>query len=255
MNPQITCAEGVQATPEEVRQSHVFRQWLERLATDGPSIELRAVTVLAVHAWGRPTPEIKMLHLLVEAYEGERRLDGVCTLRGATVDMLALLDDGSSEEHVVFVIQPRVPGAQSAVVSNPSGMVDPGEQVKLAGLRELDEELANAAPDGEETDGDGIIVWGEPIDLGEYAVGSDEPFLVSPGGSDETVKFFVVRARVTSAQIRKLHNKFGGAAHEDERVQIIVVPLSQARTAAKRGGKVCLKTLLSLLLYKEYSVG
>jgi hypothetical protein len=245
MNPQITCAEGVQATPEEVRQSHVFRQWLERLANDGPSIELRAVTVLAVHAWGRPTPEIKMLHLMVEAYEGTRRLDGVCTLRGATVDMLALLDDGSGEEHVVFVIQPRVPGAQSAVVSNPSGMVDPDEQVKLAGLRELDEEL----------DGDGTITWGKPIDLGEHAVGSDEPFLVSPGGSDETAKFFAVKATVTPEQIRKLHNKFGGAAHEDERVQIIVVPLSEARDEAKRGGKVCLKTLLSLLLYKEYSVG
>lgn len=239
----VTCAPNVPATPDEVRASPVFQQWLDRMNTDGRGIDLRSVEILAVHAWGNPR-EIKMIHLLADAYEGVIKLPGVSNLRGATVDVLTLLDDGE-DLYVVFVEQARVPGAQSRVVSNPSGMVDAGETMHLAGLRELYEEL----PEGT------TIEWGEPIDLGHHATGSSDPLLGSPGGSDEVVQFLVVRANVTTTQVHALRDKFGGNVTEGERTRILVRPYREARAALvpEGGGKVCIKTLLSLLLHKEYA--
>ncbi|WP_028776190.1 NUDIX domain-containing protein [Shimazuella kribbensis] len=159
----VTLGPGVtNITEEEVRRSALFTQWVERMDTAGMNV--RKVDIHHVLQWGKPT-EPKMIYLSAWAVDpdGTELPPIAAHLRGDTVDTLAILQC-EGEEYVVFVMQPRVPGA-SICISNPSGMVDTGEEVSIAALREVDEELGHK------------IKWSKPERL-VY-----RPLLVSPGGT------------------------------------------------------------------------
>jgi 8-oxo-dGTP pyrophosphatase MutT (NUDIX family) len=225
----ITLAPGVlNVTAEEVRRSALFTQWVNRLEEEG--MILSGVYVCDVLKWGKPE-EPKMIYLLAEACDADgRKLHRTAVhLRGDTVDVLAILRC-EGKEYVVFVAQPRVPGAKNHNVSNPSGMVDAGEEVTFAGLRELDEELGYK------------IEWEKPFHL------VDRPLLVSAGGTGERAHMLCVRANVSRDQISMLHNRFGGVADEGEKTRVLVVPFAQAMEMTDGT-----KTMLSLLLYQTRS--
>lgn len=239
---RITVANDQDTRPEEVRDSAVFQQWLTRQY--GRGITVRGVRVNGAYKWGAP-PALRMLHVAVDAYDDAtgRKLDGTAMIRGATVDILAVVRiQGETQPHVVFVRQPRVAAMQLCVTSNPAGMLEEGENVTFAGLRELAEELDEPN-----------LEWSDIVNLGEFITGSDEPLLVSPGGSDETSSFLAVHTTLTRAQVDALNNKFGGAAEEDEHTHVLVKPLGEAIPALRTGGLVDMKALLSLLMYKEYA--
>lgn len=223
----ITLAPGVHnVTAEEVRRSALFTQWVNRLDAEG--MRLDGVYICDVLQWGKPVVEPKMMYLLADvcAADGRKLRRTAVHLRGDTVDVLAILRC-EGEEYVVFVAQPRVPGAKNHNVSNPSGMVDAGEDAAFAGLRELDEELGYK------------IGWDKPFRL------VDRPLLSSAGGTDERAHMFCVCADVTREQIALLHNRFGGVAEEGEKTQVLVVPFAEAM-----GMTDGTKTMLSLLLYQ-----
>lgn len=212
-------------TEEEVCCSTLFTQWVNRLDEEG--MVLHRVYVCDVLLWGKPVePKMMYLHADASAADGGKLRRTAVHLRGDTVDVLAILRC-EGEEYVVFVAQPRVPGAKNHNVSNPSGMVDAGEDAAFAGLRELDEELGHK------------IGWGKPFRL------VNRPLLSSAGGTDERAHMFCVHADVTQEQIAHLHNRFGGEADEGEKTQVLVVPFAQAMDMTDGT-----KTMLSLLLYQ-----
>jgi 8-oxo-dGTP pyrophosphatase MutT (NUDIX family) len=160
-------------------------------------------------------------------------------LRGATVDMLTVLV-GNGARYIVHVDQPRVAVGQ-VVRSNPSGMVDGGESPATAALRELGEEVA--------TD----IHWGRPLPL------YPGPLLVSPGGTDEAVSFYVVRGVISPKDLEKLHGRITGQRDEGERIQLQLyrIDAQQNIDPALRSlhqvlGLPDLKAVTSLLLYERF---
>lgn len=238
----VTCREGAGATAERVAASRRLNDWLAR-ARDG-GITVKAVDVYAVHEWaskaGAPK-EVQFIHLVAEAYGPDgRRLNGESFLRGDTSDMLALLET-PTETYVVFVLQARVAGAHSRVLSNPAGMIEAGEVAGVAGTRELNEEI------GRDEEG-AIIEWGEPLDMGKAVAGGNGLELVTPGGSDERSAFNMTKAKVSSDVAKRLEGRFAGA-DADEHTQVVVRPLRRAIAALGEFGPVDLKTLHSLLLY------
>ncbi|MCH5584402.1 hypothetical protein MK805_05405 [Shimazuella sp. AN120528] len=84
LRPVIVRGADVEETEEEIRQSYLFQQWLEKIA-NSREIKLVGVKVVAVYKWGRPK-EIKMIQLEAEAYDTDgRKLGGIAILRGDTM--------------------------------------------------------------------------------------------------------------------------------------------------------------------------
>ncbi|MGD8374312.1 MAG: NUDIX hydrolase [Candidatus Woesebacteria bacterium] len=228
---RIRISPSVKVSRREIVNSRLLCDWLGRCKAQG--IEIRDVFVYAAHCWGSPS-EVKMAYLEVDAWLNGRKLDGLVTLRGEAVDVLAHITTNAND-YVVFVAQTRVPGMQSYVLSNPSGMIDPREDVRVAALRELNEET-------------GInLAWSAPINmLGNM------PLLVSPGFTDERVYFCVVRATATEEQVAQMNGRLAGVAAEGEHTKLYVVSFDQALALAENSSKgyADLKTLMSLMLYK-----
>lgn len=230
---RISCAADVLHSPEEVQDSNLFRNWLERFS---PEWEIERVDVSATLAWAK---EIRMIFMTATAIapDGLRRVNAAF-LRGSTVDILPIIVAPDGTEYVVFVEQPRVPAGQLCITT-PAGMVDDGN-VESTALKELAEEIG------------GDITWSKPQWLNRFATGSDLPMLVSPGGTDEDVQFCTVRANLTDQQMRALHGRIAGAAEEGERTTIhVVVLLGKALPYLARQGRPCLKSVMSLLLYQH----
>jgi ADP-sugar diphosphatase len=178
-----------------------------------------------------------MIHLVAEIYdEAGKRLPGAVFLRGYTVDVLTIISDGN-REYVVLVNQPRV-AVGGLVLSNPSGMIDGHEGVAVAATRELEEEVG------------GGIDWQLPCPLDSSIMGNGAPWLVSPGGSDETVSFFVVRGHVSSTQMAQLDGRVAGLTSENEATTVVLVPLNEVPQRLAATGKPDLKTLTAWLLYR-----
>jgi len=239
----ITCAADAGATRGQVAASKVFRDWLTRCRVGG--IRVESVHVLAVHRYP-DSPEIRMIHLTAVAYRGDEAnaLPGICFLRGDTVDIFTLLQTPDGQRYVVLVDQPRVPGAQARVWSNPSGTVE-DETIAFAGLREVREEL-----------GDDTLVWHCPFDpehgvahdMLEDIFGANTRALVSPGGSDERVSHLVTMAEVTHEAMGRLQRRHRSAEGED--ITVLVVPIKELlKRMVPPGGQVDEKTLTAALLY------
>lgn len=231
---KVQCAADVRQSPREVQRSALFSNWAAHLRRT----EVGTVTIQGVYAWGG---EIRMLQMGVE-YGG---FNNAVFLRGATVDMLTVVTDGNSR-FIVHVEQPRVAVGQ-VVRSNPAGMVDTGETLVVAALRELAEEVG------------AHIRWGRAVSMHPVVLGTEAPLLVSPGDTDEEVTFYVVEGTLSSTELRKLGNHIGGLAHEGERLRLRLTPLSQFDAAvalqnlAAVRGRPDLKAVTSLLMYGLYT--
>lgn len=88
-----------------------------------------------------------------------------------------------------------------------AGIIDPGETPEQVALREAEEE-AGTTPDAIEY-------------IGKY--------IITPGGSTETVELFV--ARVDTSRISGLH----GLAHEGEDIRVFTVSVEEAYRMVKEG--------------------
>jgi 8-oxo-dGTP pyrophosphatase MutT (NUDIX family) len=231
---KVTCAPGVRLTKRQVVDSTLFRQWMQH-NSDRPIVE---VTIYATY-WGGPIGIIQM-GVKVKGLNYEEAV----FLRGPTVDMLTVVTD-DRRRFIVHVEQHRLPVGQ-IVRANPAGMVDKGESAADAALRELAEEVG------------AHIQWGRVRSLHELALGTPLPLLVSPGGSDERVTFYVVEGRLDPRRLDKLSEHIGGLAHEGERLKLRLTPfdgpniglaLHQLCAGTNRPD---LKAVTSLLLYGEY---
>lgn len=164
-----------------------------------------------------------------------QRHSALIMLRGTTVDVLTILTDGR-EDYVLFVEQARLP-AGGMVLSNPSGMVEDDGDIAATASRELLEEVGDVA------------VWSPPVWLGRELVGGTDPFLVSPGGSNEDAAFCVVKATLPTEQLQALHSRTAGLAAEGESTKAHIVKLSEAFRYLGRRGHPDLKAVTALLLY------
>ncbi|HLO77479.1 MAG TPA: NUDIX domain-containing protein [Magnetospirillum sp.] len=88
-----------------------------------------------------------------------------------------------------------------------AGIIDPGETAEQVALREAEEE-AGARPE-------------DIVHIGKY--------IVTPGGSTETVELFC--ARIDASRIQGLH----GLEHEGEDIRAFTVPVTEAYDMVKDG--------------------
>lgn len=229
---ELTCAVDVDLLPEVIESSLLYQNWIARFDDQW---RIEKVHFTSALAW-KGDVRMAFAHVTAITPDGRRKKSAVF-LRGSTVDILPVIIAPDSVEYVVFVEQSRIPAAQ-VCISTPAGMVDYGN-VESTALQEMAEEVG------------GDITWSTPQWLNQYATGSNEAMLVSPGGTDEDVQFCVVRAYLDETQMQSLHGSKAGAAEEDEHTSVhVVVLLTEALPYLARYGRPSLKTVTSLLLYQ-----
>lgn len=227
----ITCAPNIGPTPEGIWQSSLFNNWVGAFDA-GWKLESFAASDGLV--WGGA---VRMLFATVTLCDPEgQRHTRIVFLRGGTVDTLVVLVTPDGREHLVLVEEKRIAVGRT-VLANSAGMIEGGEPPVLSSIREVSEEVGVS------------IEWAKPYSLNEQIFGSNTPLLVSPGGTDEEVFFYVIRTHVNHLELIALNGVTGGVAAEDEQTTVRIVPIEHSLHALAQTGKADLKAITALGWY------
>lgn len=227
----VSCTPGIGLTAEEVSQSSLFNNWTNGFDSGW---RLESFHVSDGVAWDG---SVRMLFAKVTLRDpDEQSHTRVVFLRGGTVDILIVLVTPDGHEHIAFVEEKRVAVGRT-ILANPAGMMEGGELPVLSAIREVGEEVGKS------------ITWDAPFSLNEKIFGANIPMLVSPGGTDEEVFFYVIRTQVTYPQMAALNGAMGGVATEDEVTTVRIVRAEDSLLALARTGKADLKAITALGWY------
>jgi 8-oxo-dGTP pyrophosphatase MutT (NUDIX family) len=194
--------QGPAVDTELLASSRQFRQWLERMDA---RLTIKRIKVQAVDR--RRDGGLLFAKLTAEVTDADGHpVPGAVFLRGDAVAVLVVLVV-AGEEWVVLTVQPRFPAGLYESVEIPAGMLDDHGDFAGVAARELEEET------------------GLHIEAAQLAyLGEFHP---SAGGSDELVRLYACRLETTAEHLQELHGAFTGAAHEHERIRLMLVPLCE----------------------------
>ena len=239
-DPPIVCAPGSGVRPQQVRDSHLFRHWLQRC---NGRILVHAVLVFAVRFWDDPG-SIKTLHLYAEAtdYEGKPLDSDIFTLSGDRAEVMVLLTC-QGRQWLVVVARPRVAAGKAWVISNPVGVTSSGQDVLGWAQDLIDEELMSQ--------GLPTVGWPSPANwlrLETAALGTKEPVLTNPDLFDERVRYYRIWVELSPDEAEVLTRRFGQLQQGVSGPQIAVIPYGTLLDHWVATGSVPLTTLCSVLL-------
>jgi len=133
-------------------------------------------------------------------------MHGNLFMRGDAVAMLIILKS-NNKKWVVLTSQPRFPAGEFESIEIPAGMMDGKGDFTSTAAREIEEEA------GIKIEADKLVYLDE--------------FLSSCGGSDERIKLYYCEIAMSENEIEKLHGKITGVEHENEKLQVIIVPFDE----------------------------
>jgi ADP-sugar diphosphatase len=161
-------------------------------------------------------------------------LPGIVFMRGGSVGILTILvAQETGEEFTLAVAQPRLPMGSFESLEIPAGMLDGSGNFAGKAASEMAEET-------------GIIVKeADLLDLTEMVQGGagHKGIWLSPGGSDEYMRFFVYRKSWPTADIEALEGKLTGLRDSGELITLRVIQYPNLICAPDG------KTLCAIALY------
>lgn len=210
--------------------SRPFVDWLNQMERD--RFDVRSITIQSVDLFG---PRVGFVKLKADVYDKSGKfVPGIVVLRGGSVAMVTVLVC-EGKRYAVLVVQPRVPTGSFSFVELPAGMLDGSGNFGGVAAKEMEEELGLK------------INEKELVDLGELA-GFKNGVFVSPGFTDECIRFFGYTKTVTREELDALKGRTTGAIEEGEQITLKVVPFN-ALTAVGD-----MKTLVGHQLYKQHVI-
>jgi hypothetical protein len=239
----VTYEDSTGLTEQQIRKSRLFGSYINSLTEGWQLLSFRVLWAVRRVTTDEATKvvhtDIIMMFAEIELRDGDNRIiRSGALLRGTTVEILPIVIDPDGQKYAILVRQARVP-VGCKVLSTPAGMTD-GKSIKMTALAELDEEV------------DRPLQWSEPIWLNKHFSGSNEPMLVSPGGSSEDVSFCFIEAHVSHEELATLNGHIAGNSSEDERSETVLINLYSVPGRLGDDGRVCMKTLMLLIMYREY---
>lgn len=198
---------------EAAIESAQFKDWVAGLDPrfNVRSIEFQSVD-LANHSRNPQVRFIKFKAEVVDAYG--RPFAGVVFMRGGSVAILVILEC-EGDEYTVLTLQPRFPTGNFAFPEIPAGTLENDGSFAGGAARELEEET-------------GIkITEDKLVDLTLLAYGNRfKGAFPTAGGSDEFLRLFVFRQKVSMEYLKGLQGQCTGLAHENEQITLKVIRLA-----------------------------
>ena len=214
---------------DKVTNTRMFKDWM---ASVDSQFLIKRIHVQSVDMFG---PNVGFVKFKAGCFDrvSNTFLPGIMFMRGGSVGILTILvAEETGEEFTLAVVQPRLPMGSFESVEIPAGMVDGSGNFAGKAAEEMAEET-------------GIVVRNEDmIDLTEMIQGgSQNGIWLSPGGSDEFMRFFLYRKVWPKADIEALEGKLTGLLEEGEMIHLQVLPYSDLICAPDG------KTLCAIALY------
>jgi ADP-sugar diphosphatase len=191
-------------------KSEQFQNWFQELPSFFAvrSIEFQSVDI--IHE------QVRFIKFKADVADSEGKpLPGIVFMRGGSVAILVVLEC-EGEEYTVLTLQPRFAVGDPALPEIPAGTMEDNGDFKGAALRELEEETGLKVSQEDLIDLMSIYYYKSFPNTGVY---------VTPGGSDEYVKLFALRKKVTKEELGELEGKCTGLAAENEQITLSVIKL------------------------------
>ena len=225
--PAFTAEAGIAL--DTAVQSKQFQNWLAQVDTS--KFEIRSVHFQSVDMFG--PSKIGFIKFKADVVDNSGKvIPGVVFMRGGSVGILAVLTC-KDKKYSVMTVQPRIPTGRFDFLEIPAGMLDGSGNFAGVAAKELEEEL-------------GIKIAEKDLtDLSALA-GCNQGVYLSPGASDETLRFFSFTREVTEGEMESMNGRCTGLISEGEQITLKIVPLDDLITVADA------KTIVAYALYQKY---
>jgi ADP-sugar diphosphatase len=226
--PPVFTAEGGIALDTAV-QSKQFQNWLAQVDTN--KFQIRSVHFQSVDMFG--SVKVGFIKFKADVVDKAGKfIPGIVFMRGGSVGILAVLNC-QGKKYSVMTVQPRVPTGRFDFLEIPAGMLDGSGNFAGVAAKELEEELGIKIAEKDLTDLSGLA-------------GCNQGIYLSPGASDETMRFFSFTRDVTEEEMASMNGRCTGLISEGEQITLKIVPLDDLVTVADA------KTIVAYALYQKY---
>jgi len=212
----------------EIVRVPFFKEWARKVVAE---FNLRKIVIQSVDKVG---PNVRFIKLQAQIENSSGQVvPGIVFLRGQSVAVLLVLTDVSDPKKtkwVVVIRHPRAAIGEYYHLEIPVGFED---GTPLGVIRNLmDTEI-------------GLEFQSEKVvNMNEVLYGYDRPIYVSPGASDEGIRFYLIECAVTSSQIRMLKS---GSNTKKQLLAPELIPLEELATQCPDS-----KSILAAHLYETY---
>lgn len=210
---------------ESIQESLKYQQWAAALAAN--DVALGATEPLAVVHKPNGEALFAMLRITAEAPQ-DYTLPSIVLLRGHFVSVLtAITEQETGDTYLLLVKQRRVANG-AYFYEHPSGMCDSTTDPFAVAQKEVEEET------------------GLRVERSQLVLLTETPLYASPGLLDEAGYFFYYETTMPRAELDAMRGRLHGAADENERIELVLAPISEARRLILNANG-----LLHLFLYQE----
>ena len=189
--------------------SSTFNDWFSAVERDRFCI--RSIHIQSMDMFG---PRVGFLKWKADVVDSQGKfLPGIIFARGGSVAVAALLRCGR-KTYVAVTVQPRLPTGSFEFTEVCAGMLDGDGNFAGVAAKELKEELQI------ELDAAGLT------DLTALAGHADGIYL-SPGGTEETMRFFAFFKRVSKSELDDINGRCTGALDENEQITVKLIEVDE----------------------------
>lgn len=188
-------------------ESKTFTDWLN--GVDKDRFTINGIHFQSVDMFG---PKVGFIKFVCDVTDSDGKfIPGIIFARGGSVAVVVLVEC-EGEEYAVVTVQPRIATGSFEFQEVCAGMLDGAGSFAGAAAKELEEELA-------------ITIDGEDlVDLTALA-GFDSGIYLSPGGSEEAMKFFGYSTSMTRSEFDSLNGRLTGVLEEGEQITVKLIPV------------------------------
>jgi len=226
LQPLFTAEAGIAL--DTAVQSKQFQNWLAQVDTS--KFQIRSVHIQSVDMFGPKVGFIKFKADIVDM--AGKFIPGIVFMRGGSVGILSVLTC-KGKKYSVMTVQPRVPTGRFDFLEIPAGMLDGSGNFAGVAAKELEEELGIKISEHDLTDLSGLT-------------GCNQGVYLSPGASDETLRFFSFTREVTEEEMAAMNGRCTGVMAEGEQITLKIIPFDDLITVADA------KTIVAYALYQKY---
>jgi 8-oxo-dGTP pyrophosphatase MutT (NUDIX family) len=193
------------------------------------NFELRSIEIQSVDV--TKSGKVLFIKLSSDIYQNGNKVPGIVLLRNNCIAMLPVLKTSSGRTYVVLVGQARVASGEATTYEIPAGIIEEGESLREAVIRELYEETTIE-----------VCVYD---DFGPLS----DPLYTSVGILNEAISIYHIEKRVDDSYVENLKRITTGEPSENEYIKLALIDLDEDNFFDYTSD---MKSVLAYIAYQHY---